>query len=473
MHDDAPGLAALRQRLAEELASIEYPAPDWVPPTQAPDGSRALDVAIIGAGMAGLAAGFALLRDGIVHSACLDEAAPGQEGPWITWARMNTLRSPKELMGPALGVPALSFRAWFIAQHGRAAWAALGKAPRAMWMDYLRWFRAATGVKVRNSTRVAAIVPDGALYRLEIAGQPPLFARHVVLATGRDGFGGPHVPQVFRALPASHCAHSSATIDFAALAGRHVAVVGASASAFDNAAAALEAGCASMTLLVRRATLPPINKFTHMVHAGFTHGQRHASPAWRLRLQGYAFAQQAPPPRESVLRVSRHANARMMLAAPVLAARMDGTHVELETPREKLRADFVILGTGFEHDISRRPELAPVAADVALWRDHVADAGIFATSPWLDDAFALTPKPGSTAPHLARLHCFNFAATISQGKVSGDIPALSDGALRLSRAIASRLFNADIAIHEARLHAFDRRELLGDEWPDALASAAE
>jgi cation diffusion facilitator CzcD-associated flavoprotein CzcO len=252
-----------------------------------------------------------------------------------------------------------------------------------------------------------------------------------------------------------------------------VAVVGASASAFDNAAVALEAGCASMTLLVRRAALPAVNKFHATAHAGYTHGLLHAPPEWRVRLQGYAFAEAVPPPRDSVLRVSRHARARLLLGAPVLAARVEGTQLVLETPRGPVAADFVILGTGFDQDIARRPELAPVADDVALWRDHLADAGMFATAPWLDEGFALTAKPGRAAPHLARLHCFNFAATVSAGKVSGDIPALSDGATRLSRAIASRLFNADIATHEARLHAFDRRELLGDEWPAAIASAAE
>ena len=42
------------------------------------------------------------------------------EGPWATTARMETLRSPKQLTGPALGLPALTFRAWYEAQFGTA-----------------------------------------------------------------------------------------------------------------------------------------------------------------------------------------------------------------------------------------------------------------------------------------------------------------------------------------------------------------
>ncbi|MGK9797804.1 FAD/NAD(P)-binding protein, partial [Salmonella enterica subsp. enterica] len=70
-----------------------------------------------------------------------DRAPAGFEGPWATTARMETLRSPKQLTGPALGLPALTFRAWYEAQFGTAAWDALDKIPRLQWMDYLRWYR--------------------------------------------------------------------------------------------------------------------------------------------------------------------------------------------------------------------------------------------------------------------------------------------------------------------------------------------
>lgn len=464
-------LAALEARLAEDLAALEYPPQDWVIPRAAPDGTRVLDVAIIGAGMVGQVAAFALLRDGVKHIRCLDAAPEGQEGPWVTFARMVTLRSPKQLQGPALGIGALTFRAWYTAQHGSDGWDALDKPDRATWMAYLRWYRRVLALPVRNSSRVRHIAPQGELFALHVAGET-LWARHVVLATGRDGMGGPYIPPEFAHLPAAHCAHSRDTIDFAALAGKRVAVVGAGASAIDNAATALEAGAAEVTLLVRRAALPAINKFTAMGAPGWTHGMAAASPEWRRTLEAYAFAEQVPPPRDSLLRVARHANARLLLGAPVRAARLEQGYVILDTPADEVVVDFVILGTGFAQDIFRRPELAAIAPAVALWCDHDADAGMFADFPWLDESFAFTPKPGRDAPHLSRLHCFNFAATASHGKVSGDIPALSDGAARLSRGIAAALFNADIEAHFARLRAFDRAELLGDEWR-APARAAE
>ena len=58
---------------------------------------------------------------------------------------------------------------------------------------------------------------------------------------------------------------------------------------------------------------------------------------------------------------------------------------------------------------------------------------------------------------------------LAHGKVAGDIPAISDGAQRLARAIASMLFDADRDSHYAALQAFDKAELAGDEWTDADA----
>ena len=61
---------------------------------------------------------------------------------------------------------------------------------------------------------------------------------------------------------------------------------------------------------------------------------------------------------------------------------------------------------------------------------------------------------------------------LSHGKLSGDIPAVSDGAQRLARGIARALFVEDQTQHYAALEAYDVPELHGDEWADADAEAA-
>jgi cation diffusion facilitator CzcD-associated flavoprotein CzcO len=151
--------------------------------------------------------------------------------------------------------------------------------------------------------------------------------------------------------------------------------------------------------------------------------------------------------------------------------------LHLRTPYRVLEADFVILGTGFGADIHSRPELSDIAGDILLWRDvytpppEDAEPGLGA-APYLGPGFEFLPRPGRDAPHLARLHCFNFAATLSQGKLSGDIPAISQGAERLARTIASRLFATDVEAHWQAAQDYAVPELFGDEWADAERAVA-
>src|SRR5690606_22088114 len=215
------GLLALEQRLAQDLAWLDLPAKAWVPPG-AVNGQRLLDVAIIGAGMAGLAAAAALSNLGMV-ARVFDSAPEGFEGPWATTARMETLRSPKQLTGPALGLASLTFRAWFEAQFGTVAWNDLDKIPRLQWMEYLRWYRRAMKIDVRNDHVVTNIVPHADYVELHMqtpSAKQSVYARRVVLATGRAGLGGASIPDFIQAVSRDRWAHSSDPLDYSLLRGR-------------------------------------------------------------------------------------------------------------------------------------------------------------------------------------------------------------------------------------------------------------
>ncbi|MFM0520315.1 NAD(P)/FAD-dependent oxidoreductase [Caballeronia jiangsuensis] len=471
--DARTGLAALEARLADDLALLELPAPSWVPARYI-DGRQVLDVAVIGAGMAGLAVAAELRLLGIDNIRLFDQAREGLEGPWVTYARMNTLRSPKQLTGPALRLPALTFRAWFEAQFGRVAWDALGKIPRTQWMDYLRWYRRVLALPVQNETRLERLrARDDDLLKLTLNGEPT-FARHVVLATGREGLGGAYLPPLVHGVPRIRYAHSSEPIDFAALEGKRVAVIGAGASAFDNAGTALEAGAARLDLFVRRADLPRINKLTGIGSPGLVHGFQHLADEDKWRFLHYSARTQTPPPRESVLRVSKYDHAHFHLDSPVTGVATRDDEVIIETPKGRYNVDFAIFATGFHSDIDTRSEFAEIAPHVRRWRDRFAPhddlpSDELSASPDLDANFAFQSRVPGAYPALARIHCFNHAASLSHGKVAGDVPAISDGAQRLARGVAAMLFDADRDRHFAALEAFDKAELLGDEWRDADA----
>lgn len=75
---EAPiGLEALDARLRHDLEILQYPPPDWVVPRYTASGDRVVDVVVIGAGMCGLAAGFALMPPALPISASLMLARPG------------------------------------------------------------------------------------------------------------------------------------------------------------------------------------------------------------------------------------------------------------------------------------------------------------------------------------------------------------------------------------------------------------
>ncbi|WER47582.1 NAD(P)/FAD-dependent oxidoreductase [Cupriavidus sp. WKF15] len=474
------GLAALEARLRQDLAWLELPAKAWTMP-RTHGGQAVLDVAVIGGGMAGLAVSATLKHLGIPACA-FDQSPAGFEGPWATTARMETLRSPKQLTGPALGLPALTFRAWFEAQYGGEAWEALDKIPRLQWMDYLRWYRQVLGLDIRNDHRVDQVLPraDGlvALSMTTPDGARTVLARRVVLATGRDGLGGACVPPVAEGLPRALWAHSSDAMDYGRLRGKRVGVVGAGASAMDSAATALEAGAASVDLLIRRADIPRVNKSKGAGNPGLTHGHYGLTDEWKWRLRHYINSQQVPPPRGSTLRVSRHPNARFNLDCALDAIDVDGDVLRVRTPKGVFELDFLIFSTGFRIALETRPEFAAFAPQIRFWRDRHAprpgqEDGELSDSPDLGPAFELQEKTPGCCPGLSRIHAFCYPAALSHGTVSGDIPAISDGARRLGQGIAGLLYQEDVELHYAALQAYAEPEVFGDEWVPAPPPALE
>jgi len=468
------GLAALEAQLQQDLDFLELPAKSWVPEQQHA-GEPVRDVVVIGAGMCGLAATAKLLLSGISNVVAYDAAPAGLEGPWVTFARMETLRSPKTLHGPALGLPQLTFRAWFTAQQGKEAWALLDKIPKAMWMDYLVWYRKVLNLPVRNNVRITAINPYGNLIALTVAGAETgrVLTRRLVLATGRSGLGGFAVPDFLQGIDQKFWAHSADNIDFDALKGKRVAVIGAGASSMDNAATALETGAGAVDLLIRRKEMPRINKMTGIGSQGVVHGMHKLPDSWKWKFVDYTAATQTPPPRSSTLRVSRHPDARFLLDCGIVSVSEEAGGLKIATTQGCFRYDFLIAATGFANDFSGRPEFAALAPYIKSWADERYQPEMGAPrqnmleAPDLGPDFEFQEREPGSCPLLAHIHCFNDAAMLSHGKVSGDIPAVSVGADRLVRGIAASLFAEDVESHFASLVAYSTPELQGDEWVDS------
>ena len=501
-------LEALSRRVHDELALFEYLTKDWVVPRRGPNGEAVQNVVIVGGGQTGLGIAFGLQRERISGVQVLDANPEGEEGPWVTFARMVTLRTLKFLTGPDLGLPSLTFRAWHETQYGKRSWEALVRIPKEEWMRYLVWFRDTLRLPVRNNVRLERIEPHGELLALHLgrcenracdgkehtsrggehtgrgekptghgeqhtchgakrsgeaisrpsndsqAGTEILLTRKLVLATGIDGAGARRVPEFVRnKLPRSAWAHTSDAIDMVALAGRRVAVIGGGASAFDNAATALECGAASVDVFIRRADLPVANSYRALESAGFWRNFGDMPDAQRWRFMCHLLSLPMPPPQDTLQRTLCHANVALHFAAPVLDAETAAGGIRLRTPKGWHAADFLILGTGFGVDLHTRAEFAGLAEHVALWGDRYAPppGGVpreadtaAARYPYVGPHFELLEKHPGTLPALRNIHLFNAGSLISMGPVAGGLNGMPFGIPRLVAGLSHDLFREEL-----------------------------
>ena len=473
--DAGERLTALAARVRRERALLDYPLMDWVTPVTHASGTHVHDVLILGAGQGGLATAFGLMRERVTNILVLDRAEPGREGPWITYARMLTFRSPKHVTGPDLGVPALTPQAWFQAVFGPAGWEAITRWPRALWQDYLVWYRAALDLPVRNRTEITAIAPDGDLLRVSATdtatGEPLAFlARKIVLATGIEGNGDWRLPALaLDRLPKDRFAHTNWEFDVGALRGKRVGVLGAGASAFDTAASALEAGAVRVHQFARRPALPLKDPYRTMEKSGFLRhfGSMTAPERWRwlvaTRDQG------VPATQDGIDRCTAFPNYRITTGAGwAKVAFADGDVIVTGTDGAEHRFDFLVLGTGYAVDLTKRPELSALVPVIALWRDRfvppAGEGGAVLDTPWLGDDLSFTEKVPGTAPWVRNIHNFTAAARVSIGSsataltsLKYAVPRLVDGLTRFfwlaqaERELAAIRAYADIDLDLAPL----------------------
>jgi hypothetical protein len=471
------GLPALEAELAWQLVLIGHGGTDWTRPRTHPQG-HVHDVVIVGGGQSGLAAAFGLLRERVSNILVIDENPAGLEGPWDTYARMITLRTPKELNPIDFGIPALTYRAWWEAQHGAAGWDAVGKIARGDWMAYLRWYRRVLALPVRNDTCLARIEPIGdGLHRLHLDGQPHLLARKVVLATGIQGGGEWHTPAMIRdALPRSCYAHTSEPINYAALAGKRIGILGGGASAFDNANAALALGVAAAHVFIRRAVLPRINPIRFMEGVGFTGRYPALDDADKYAVMASFLGHNQPPTNDTFDRAAAWPGFALHLGAPWLGVEQADDAVRVTTPQGCHDFDFLVLSTGLVSDPGLRPELGLVANSIARWADCFTPPpgsanALIDAHPYLGPGFELLPRTDDGAAALHGLFAFNYSALISLGLSASALSGLRTALPRLVKGLTDQLFLDDRSALVADLLAYDEAEFVGD-WPKSSEEAA-
>jgi cation diffusion facilitator CzcD-associated flavoprotein CzcO len=463
------GLDALTRQVRRDLELLDYPRRPWVLPRRTRAGESIYDVLIVGAGQSGLTAAFGLSRERIGNVLVVDRNPLDRAGPWLNFARMRTLRTPKYLTGPDLGIPSLTPRSYYEAQFGEGSWETLGLIPKELWAAYLSWYRQTLRIPVEPETSVGALEYDDAERSFVVpcdgpAGRRQLRARRVVLATGIDGSGEWRIPSAVTAsLPPHLYAHTRDDIDFGALAGKRVAVLGAGASGFDNAATALDKGAAEVHLLFRRSKLVNVNAYRWAEFVGFLkhHADLPDAEKWQFILQILRMGQL--PPADTRARAEEHAGFQLHAGSGWKSLSANDNVVKIETDSATFEVDFVIVATGFVTDLASRPELLRLEPQIARWADRYVPPAADAHEdllrhPYLGPSFEFTERTPGAAPHLGHLYNYTFGGLLSMGFGGASISGLKYSAARLVSGITRSFFAEDSAHHFESLKSFAETE---------------
>lgn len=464
-------LADLEVAIARDLEILDYPVKPWIRPLKRADGAHVRDVIVIGGGHSGLCAAFALKREKILNSVVLDENIMGEEGPWQTYARMPDLRTRKSVTGAELGYPNLTYRAYYEARFGAAAYESLARITCDEWTSYLLWMRRVAGVSVENGVKVELIEPEDNMFRLTVTragARGFMYARRVILACGPLATGGTNIPEVITAnLPPHAYGHVYDAVDFDRLKGKSLLVVGAGASAFDNAGTALETGVKEVTMLVRRPHIPRLSFIRWTDWSGFLNTYADLDDDQRWKLAAEVQRNPSPPPIRALNRVDKNPDFHIHFSAPLTAARMEGETIVIGTPGGEHRADYVLCATGFSFRLDKAPLFKAIGEHIALWKDRYTlstpGSDKFPWSPYLGRHYEFVEKTQGTAPWLKHIFNFTQSATLSMGP-TGRVSGLKYGVRRLMMGVCNSFVREDFDTHLASVKRYNDSELDGHRW---------
>ena len=463
------GLPKLEKRVAHDLSIISYPVNEWIPPKFDEQGQRILDVLVVGGGQGGLTIAFQLLRERVQNIRVIDAAEAGQEGPWLNYARMPTLRSPKEVNGPDLNIPSLAFQAWYEAQFGKLSWKKLNKIPTELWVNYLKWFRKVLSLPVQNKMKMIAFEPSKGNIKVKIkclktGDVKEEITRKLILATGIETPGRWSAPPISQKIPKDFWFHTSEKIDFDLFENKDVAVLGAGASAMDNAVMALEAKASEVTVYCRRPELQRVQPFKWLSFPGFLRHFSELKDEWRWKFMSYLLTLREAFPKETWDRANRFKEFNIQTGAGWEDLRLNDERVAISTKKGTFEADFLIFGTGFSIDLTHSEELSPHAHLIALWSDKFKETrkegeeSNLQSYPYLGDGFQFLEKLPGSAIWLKNVHLFSFGATMSFGPSGASINAMKFAVPKLVNAITRDLFLEDIDHHFESMSSYNLPE---------------
>ena len=317
------------------------------------------DVVVVGAGPYGLSAGVHLKAKGIAVRVFGE--------PMEFWASKMPegmlLRSPR--VASSLSDPdrAFTLEAYETASKKEPC----APVPLETFVEYGRWFRHQLGSDLDRRT-VLRIDRDEPGFRLTLQDGEEIRSRFVVIAAGIGPFK--KKPAVFQSLPPQQAIHCYEGRDVKKFAGKRVAVIGAGQSALESGALLHEAN-AQVEVIVRESHLRWIGQHSWLHHMGpistLLYSPHDVGPLGISRLVAYPkivshvplklrdkIRTRAVRPAGSRWLPERLAAVRITTGRCVSQASTVGDEVALKfDDGSERRVDHVLLGTGYQVDISR------------------------------------------------------------------------------------------------------------------------
>lgn len=458
----------LKADVQQQLLYIGYEQQtDWSKATTY-RGQHVYDALIVGGGQSGLCTAFALKKERISNIIVLDENEAGQEGPWVTYARMQTLRTPKQLTSIDLGIPALTFRYYWTALHGAESFDAIDKIPRQDWMDYLKWYRDVLNLPVKNGVTVQKVTSLArTLFEVQTS-KGTFYARKVVLATGIQGGGEWHVPAFIRdALPRSLYAHTSEAIDVEALKGKKVGILGGGASAYDNADHILAAGAKEAHVFVRRKSFNRVNPMRQLEQSGLIDRYSTLTDDEKYRAMAHFFQFNQPPTNDTYNRACQYDSFYVHLDCGWERVERYKNGVRVHTSKGIADFDYLIISTGLISNPALRPELAPFHGRLLTWQNAYTapttlQNDLLDAHPYLTPQFEFQANDAAYEDDVHGLYAFNYGALISCGVSASALSGLRFAVPKLVQSIADSLFVAQKETIIEDYLTYDVEEFVGE-----------
>jgi hypothetical protein len=323
------------------------------------------NVAVVGAGPYGLSAGVHLKAKGI------DVRVFGE--PMEFWSSKMPegmlLRSPRVASNLSDPDRALTLEAFEAASKREPC----APVPLDTFVEYGRWFRQQLG-PVSDQRTVLRVDRDLPGFRLTLNDGEEIRAKSVVVAAGIGPFR--RKPEVFQNLSPQQAIHCYEGRDVRKFGGKRIAVIGAGQSALESAALLHEAN-ADVEIIVRESHLRWIGQHTWLHHMGpissMLYSSHDVGPAGISRLVAYPKLVSCVPLRlrdrirTRAVRAAgsrwlpdRLTNVRITTGRFASEAKAVGDEVVLKLDDGSVRrVNHVLLGTGYQVDLSRYDFLAP------------------------------------------------------------------------------------------------------------------